>query len=80
MAKIKINVNKNESESATQCRLILTAFRKGERLTSLEALKRFGCLRLSARIYDLRKQGHDIHSETIKEPSGKHVKQYWLEA
>lgn len=29
---------------------------KGLPLTALDALKKFGCLRLSARIYDLRKR------------------------
>lgn len=33
-------------------------------ITSLEAVKEYGILRLSARIYDLRKQGHEITAVT----------------
>lgn len=29
-------------------------------ITPLDALRYYGCLRLSARIYELRKDGHDI--------------------
>ena len=39
---------------------ILEWLTNGHTLTPLEALKRFGCLRLSARIHDLRAAGHDI--------------------
>lgn len=80
MTNQKINVNPNESESATQCHLILTALRGGERITQMDVLKRFGCSRLSARIYDLKKQGHDICDQMIKVSPGKHVKEYWLGA
>ena len=32
----------------------------GHALTPVDALNRFGCFRLSARIHELRKQGHEI--------------------
>lgn len=48
-------------------------------ITSLEALNQFGCLRLSARIKDLRDRGHKIQSVFIDVPSGKRVKQYFME-
>lgn len=32
----------------------------------MEALDKFGCFRLAARIDELRKQGHNIITETIK--------------
>jgi hypothetical protein len=38
----------------------------GRTLTPLEALQRFGCLRLSARILDLRNGGHRIVSDRLK--------------
>ena len=34
----------------------------GNYLTSVEAFKKFGCTRLSAKIFDLRKQGLDIET------------------
>jgi len=59
---------------------ILKALKNGERLTHLDAEKRFNCLRLGARIYDLKKHGNNIISEMITVPSGKRIAQYWLEA
>ena len=34
-------------------------------ITPMEALKYAGCLRLGARIYDLRDAGHDIRTEMV---------------
>ena len=34
-------------------------------ITQLDALKYAGCLRLGARIYDLRDAGHDIRTEMV---------------
>lgn len=39
---------------------ILDYLLTGAELTPLEALQKFGCLRLAARIYDLRADGVDI--------------------
>ena len=44
----------------TQERAILAHLRAGRSITPLEALRRFGCLRLGARVYDLRRRGHKI--------------------
>ena len=41
--------------SQTQNLQILGHLKKGKPITPLEALEKFGCWRLSARIYDLRK-------------------------
>ncbi len=76
----KLNENANESSSKTQKALILKALQQGDRLTHLDAEKRFNCLRLGARIYDLKQQGHNIISERITVPSGKTVAQYRLVA
>ena len=45
----KFNENANESSSKTQKALILKALQQGDRLTHLDAEKRFNCLRLGAR-------------------------------
>ncbi len=47
----------------------------GGRLTPLEALNKFGCLRLSGRIYDLKKQGMNISTQMV-ERGGKRVAEY----
>lgn len=36
----------------------------GRSLTPLQALSRFGILRLGARVHQLRQQGHDILTDT----------------
>jgi len=48
---------------------ILKYLQERGKITPLEALNEFGCLRLSARIYELRQIGWDI--ETVKPDSGK---------
>ena len=35
-------------------------------ITPLQALQKFGCLRLSGRIYDLRDQGYDILTNMVE--------------
>jgi len=62
-----------------QASKILRYLQTGKRLTSLEALKMFGCMRLGGRAYDLKKQGHNIVSEMIRLSNGKRVAEYRLE-
>jgi hypothetical protein len=49
----------------TQSQRILIYLKTGKSLTPLEALKKFGCFRLAARISDLRSQGHTIWTNYI---------------
>ena len=49
----------------------------GRKLTALKALNKFGCLRLAARISDLKYMGLDIHKTMIKQ-SGKRYAEYRL--
>ena len=51
----------------TQNELIKQALERGETLTPLDALDRFGCFRLGARIYDLKKEGMAIQSTRHKD-------------
>ena len=44
---------------------ILEHLQKGYSLTPLEALQKYGCFRLGARIYDLKQKGYNIHTDTI---------------
>lgn len=48
---------------------------QGNTITAMEALRLFGCFRLSGRIYDLRKEGINI-STTIIKINGKRVAEY----
>lgn len=46
-------------------------------LTAAQAYKKFGCLRLAARIAELREDGHPIETETVSQ-GGKRFARYWL--
>jgi len=54
---------------------ILEHLQQGDSITALEALKRFGCFRLAARIKDLKEQGHMIQCRTLN-LGAKKVAQY----
>lgn len=63
----------------SQSEAILADLRKGKKLTPLEALREYGCFRLGARIFDLRKDGHPIKSERVTDPkTNKSYARYWL--
>ncbi len=65
-----------DSDRNGQCKQILAYLKAGNRLTPLDSLRLFGCLRLSGRIYDLREAGEPIVSETIRLPNKKRVAEY----
>lgn len=75
---MKDNVNLNDTSSASQAKMILAYMQEGNRITGIDALVRFKCFRLPARIADLRADGHIIQSEFVTTESGKRVKSYWI--
>jgi hypothetical protein len=64
----------------TQSHQILAALKAGQHITPIDALDRFGCFRLGARIYDLKQAGHKIHTARVETPSGAFVASYSMEA
>ena len=50
---------------------------RGRRLTPMDALEKFGCFRLAARIDDLRRDGLDIETK-YKYQNGKRFASYGL--
>jgi hypothetical protein len=48
----------------------------GNPLTALQALKKFDCFRLSARIREIKEEGYPIVKEMITTKNGKRVAQY----
>ncbi len=52
----------------TQLIRILKMLEAGERLTQLRSTVELGCLRLGARVWDLRKEGHNIKKEMVEVP------------
>jgi hypothetical protein len=63
----------------TQNDMLLVALRNGEHVTPLSALEQFGCFRLSARIWDLRNEGHPISKKMLTTPQGKCVAEYYYD-
>jgi len=61
----------------SQCDDILAHLKRGP-ITAIDALNRYGCFRLAARIKDLRAQGYDIETRNLDLPNGKTVAQYFL--
>lgn len=57
---------------------ILRHLAKGKSLTPLEALERFGCLRLAARVNDLRLRGHRIDTDIVQTKGGAKIARYSL--
>lgn len=72
------NINLNEKESRTQCNMIADYLQKGYSITSLEALQKFGCLRLASRVHDLKERGLNIGKKIITLPNKKRVCEYFL--
>ena len=61
----------------TQNQRILDYLKSGKTLTPLTALKKFGCFRLSARIFNLREQGNAILTKNVTR-KGKTFAEYSL--
>lgn len=77
------NINDNEATSGSQVRAILAYMRKGYKITPMEALKKFSCFRLGARIKDIEEiVGYPPHRDRVQveNASGKQVwvARYWL--
>jgi len=56
----------DNNQTRTHKNQILSYLKDGNSITPLDALQLFGCFRLGARIYDLRKQGENIVMERRK--------------
>lgn len=65
-------------DTQSQNKEILAWLKAGNTITALQALRKFGCLRLSARIFNLKDQGHEIDGRMITLDNGKRVKEYYL--
>lgn len=70
--------NWNPETSATQKAQVRAWLLKGNHLTPLEALRRFGSLRLSAIIFDLREEGMKIETDKLQVSPRKRVADYYI--
>jgi hypothetical protein len=65
----------------SQNKQMLNDLLTGYRVTQLDAIYRYGCSRLSGRIYDLRNEGFDVQDKwkEVKTKFGtKRVKEYFI--
>ena len=62
----------------TQNEAILNYLQSGGSITALESVQEFGCMRLAARIADLKADGHDIGDCWVEKNNGKRFKRYFL--
>ena len=79
---------KKETSIQSQNAAILAHFRKGKALTQMQAYDLFGCTRLSARVYDIRRKfeqentGESIESVTVnftaRSGAPGHYSRYYL--
>jgi len=60
----------------SQTKQIADYLNKGKKLTPIDALNKFGCFRLAARIAELRNDGMNIITTSIKLKNKKQVAQY----
>lgn len=64
------------SKQTTQCQDILAHIKKYGTITPKEAFYRYGCMRLSARIGDLEKQGHQFTRKMITQRTDNGTERY----
>lgn len=64
--------------TTTQSKQILSHLEAGNEINPIEALNKFGCFRLGARIYDLKQQGYDITKRMVKVNDDAYVAFYSL--
>ena len=72
------NINDNAKSAKSQCDMIAAWLEQGRTITTLEAINRFGCIRLASRINDLRNRGMNIQTNKVKTNTGKIVAEYTL--
>jgi hypothetical protein len=66
------------SNHANQASVILGHLNEGNPITALEALNKFGCFRLAARVHELRREGWDIQEKVVKGVNGKRYAEYYI--
>lgn len=77
-----MNANMNIRTSESQNRKIYEFMLGGGKITGLEALEKFGCMRLASRISDIRKRHPEVSIKSARTltPTGKRVAQYYIDA
>ena len=66
------------NSNPTQAQVILDHLLSGKPLTALDALEQYGCFRLAARVFELKKMGYSVAERKIQFSNGKTASQYYL--
>ena len=69
----------NRAGQPSQGEQILAALKAGKKITGMDALKDFKCWSLPQRIHELRRAGHSIGDQFIRQ-NGKQIKEYFYAA
>ena len=67
----------SQENPMSQTEMIAQHLKSGKSITPIDALKKFGCFRLGARIWDLRRMGYAVESLMIKR-NGKFFSCYFM--
>ena len=75
-----MNDNQNLESSESQNKRIFAYLMEGHRITNLEALNLFGCMRLASRISDIRRDHPEVNIKVdmIETATKKKVAQYYV--
>jgi hypothetical protein len=73
-----MDINENTGACKSQTERILDYMLQGHSITPLEALDRFKCNRLAARISEIKARGYLVYSEFVTTNTEKKVKQYYM--
>lgn len=68
---------KKPHDAKSQAGRILSWLKQGRKITPIQALEKWGCFRLGARINDLRNEGYHIITRNVKR-NGKRFAEYSL--
>jgi hypothetical protein len=71
-------MNIQPSHANSQNAKLLNHLQRGGFITALGALRNYQCLRLAARIHELRKMGFPIRKEMVSNDTGKKFAKYRL--
>ena len=69
---------RSEPRKGSQGYAIIKYLERGKTLTGLEALQKFGTMKLSTRIGELESAGYKIQREWFTTPSKKRVRLYYI--
>ena len=63
-------------EGINQTQAIKAHLESGRSITPIDALRQYGCLRLGARIYDLRREGMAVNMRLVKHGKKRYAEYY----